>query len=160
MDKNKEIVVAIKKYLDSLEELKKLGVLKNQKDFTSQVGEWISSIIYRGELAKCGKQVDWDLKSDNILFQIKTHAKSTTSKRRDTGFKYNAASKIDYLVIIVFNQNYKLENIFKISLKEALNFVNKSNIDSVIKWSDLKTKYSENLEEIYKNNEILKIFKN
>lgn len=153
------IVSAFEKYFESLDELKKLGVIKNQKDFTSQLGEWVASVIYKGKLAQSGKQKDWDLQVGEEFYQIKTHAKSSTTKRKDTDFKYVEESIINYLIIIVFDENYKIEKIFKVPFKEACKLVDRTKKELVIKWSLLERDFSENLVDIYVQNEILNFFK-
>ena len=74
----------INQFLESYQKLKTIGVIKNQKDFTSQLGEWMASIIYKGEIATNGKQKHWDLKVDNKYYQIKTQAKSSSTSRKNT----------------------------------------------------------------------------
>jgi hypothetical protein len=140
--------------------LKELGVIKNQKDFTSQLGEWLISEIFNGELAKSGKQRDWDMEIDKKKYQIKTHAKSSTTNRRDTDFKYTLNADIDFFMIVVFNETYKLEKIYKVPFKEAYDLVNRKNIDKVIKWNDLESKYSIDIAKIIETNSNLRIFIN
>lgn len=159
IEMNKEICEAILNYINSFNRLKSLGVLKNQKDFTSQLGEWVASIIYYGEIAVSGKQPDWDLKVNDLKYQIKTHAKATSTNRKNTDFKYKEDADINYLVIIVFDENYKLEKIYKIPFNEAYNLVDRTKKELVIKWSLLERDFSENLDDIYEQNEILKVFK-
>ena len=159
INKNDEIRIAIDNYIKSLSELKRLNVIKNQKDFTSQIGEWISSIIYDGIISTNGKQKDWDMIVNGQMFQIKTHAKSLTSQRKDTDFKYPINSNIDFVIIIIFNQYYKLEKIFKVPFHDAFSLVNRSKSNLVLKWSNLDGIYSENLENIFLKHENLQIFK-
>ena len=153
------IITAFEMYFESLDKLKELGVIKNQKDFTSQLGEWVASVIYKGKLAQSGKQKDWDLQVGEEFYQIEAHAKSSTTKRKDTDFKYTEESSINYLVIIVFDENYKIEKIYKIPFNEAYNLVDRTKKELVIKWSSLDRDFSENLDDIYEQNEILKFFK-
>jgi hypothetical protein len=159
MQNQNEIRLAFEYYFESLNRLKKLEIIKNQKDFTSQLGEWVASLIYEGKIAENGKQKDWDLKVGSLKYQIKTAAKSITTNRKDCDFKYSVNAEIDYVVIIVFDENYKIEKIYKVPFKVAYDFVNRKNKNLVLKWSVLDKDYSENLEEIYKRIEILKIFK-
>lgn len=154
-----EISKAILDYVNALNELKRLNVIKNQKDFTSQLGEWIASIIYGGNLASSGKQEDWDLEVNDTKYQIKTHAKSYSTKRENTDFKYSKGSKIDYIVIIVFDENYKIKKIYKVPFNLAHELVNKDRKELVIKWKDLEENYSEDIDEILLKNKILTIFK-
>ena len=155
-----EISKAILDYVKALNELKRLKVIKNQKDFTSQLGEWIASIIYGGNLAISGKQEDWDLEVNGTKYQIKTHAKAYSTKRENTDFKYSKGSKIDFIVIIVFDENYKIKKIYKLPFNDAHELVNKDRKELVIKWKDLEEKFTENIDEIVLKNEILTIFKN
>ena len=154
-----EISMSIHQFLESFQKLKTIGVLKNQKEFTSQLGEWIASIIYKGELSTNGKQKHWDLKVGNKYYQIKTQAKSFTTKRRDTDFTYPENALIDFVIIIVFDEFYKLEKIYKVPFIEAYKLVDRSNKYFVLRWKDLEEDYLENIDVIMEQNPILKILK-
>lgn len=154
-----EINKAILDYVKALNELKRLNVIKNQKDFTSQLGEWIASVIYGGNLAISGKQEDWDLEVGDLKYQIKSAAKASTTNRKNTDFNYSKEANINFVVIIVFDENYKLEKIYKVPFDIAYELVNKDRKELVIKWKDLEENYSEDINEILLKNKILTIFK-
>ncbi|WP_282054518.1 hypothetical protein [Maribacter luteus] len=130
----------ISQFIYSWKQLKEEGVVKNQKDFTGQIAEWLIAELYNGTLAENGKQKDWDLIADNLKYQVKGHAKSKTSKRRDTDFNYNMNSELDVFVIVVFNEEFKLKNIFQISKSEIFEkkLIENRNKGSVILWSKLE----------------------
>ncbi len=127
---------AILQYLEALKNLKDLKIIKNQKDFTSQLGEWLIAELLNGEISTKGNQVDWDIKVGDKFYQIKTHAKSITTPRSDTEIKYGKDAKIDFLVIVVFSENYKLIDIYKAPWIEAFRLISNTK-NPVIKWSDL-----------------------
>ena len=148
---------AILNHIKSLKELKKLNILKNKKDFNSQLGEWIISILYNGEIAKNGKQKDWDLLIDNKKAQVKCHSKAITSLRKDTDFKYTEIAEIDIFFIIIFDEYYNLETIYKIPFKEALKLKTKTKYP-VIRWNDIDEKYSVDLKKEFLQKKILMNF--
>lgn len=147
---------AILQYLDALKNLKNLKIIKNQKDFTSQLGEWLIAELLNGEIAINGKQEHWDIKVDDKKYQVKTHAKSITTPRSDSDIKYKENAKIDFLVIVVFSENYKLIDIYIAPWEVAFKLI-KNNKNPVIKWSDLND-YKLNLKEQFKNNPLLNTF--
>lgn len=147
---------AILQYLNALKNLKDLKIIKNQKDFTSQLGEWLIAELLNGEIAINGKQEYWDIKVDDKKYQVKTHAKSTTTTRSDTEIKYKENAEIDFLVIVVFSENYKLIDIYIAPWEVAFKLIRK-NKNPVIKWSDLN-KFKMNLKEEFKNNSLLNTF--
>ncbi|WP_417237912.1 hypothetical protein [Bizionia sp.] len=151
---------AILDYIKALKRLKELGVIKNQKDFTSQLGEWLISEIFDGELAESGKQRDWDIKIDKKKYQVKAHAKSTSTNRKNTDFKYSINANIDFFVIVVFDETYKLEKIYKVPFKEAYKLVTWESKDKVIRWKDLEANYVIDLIKIIENKSNLRIFIN
>jgi hypothetical protein len=54
-----ETQLALKNYFEALSTLKRLGIVPNKKDFTSQIGEWLVNEIYNGALAlncRCRKR--------------------------------------------------------------------------------------------------------
>ncbi|WP_282111451.1 hypothetical protein [Maribacter stanieri] len=130
----------IEAFIDAWKKLKKEKIISNQKDFTSQIAEWLIAELYNGQLAENGKQKDWDLIVDNIKYQVKGHAKSKTSKRRDTDFNYSIESDMDIFIIVVFDEEFKLKNIFKVPkniiFQNNLMTIRKSG--NVISWSKLK----------------------
>lgn len=155
----KERKDAILSYLAALKRLKDLNVIKNQKDFTSQLGEWFVAEFYGGEIAINGKQKDWDIKVNDSFFQVKTHSKADTTKRSDTDFKYSENANIDYFVIVVFNENYKLEKFFKMPWKIAFNLKTDGKYP-VIRWKDIPTECEVNIDVELTKNELLSTFIN
>ena len=149
---------ALQNYFTSLKSLKDLNILINQKDFTSQLGEWIIAELYGAKLATNGKQKDWDMKINNELIQVKSHAKATTTKREDTDFKYKENAEINTFVIVVFNDSYKLKNIYKLPWNEAFRLKTISEKNPVIRWKDIEDIYKLNLEKIAMEKPFLKIF--
>lgn len=92
-----------------------MGVIRNKKDFTSQLGEWLVAELYGGISAESSSQKDWDVKVGADLFiQVKTHAKAIGNNNRWTGIKYKKDAQINELVIIVFTHDYKLREFYKI----------------------------------------------
>ena len=154
----------INQFLTLWKQLKEETIITNQKDFTSQIGEWLIAELFNGKLAENGKQKDWDLIANNLKYQVKGHAKSTSSKRRDTDFNYNIDSDLDVFVIVVFNEIFELQNIFQVSKSEIFQkklVTERKSGKNVISWSnlvehDILNSYQWN----EKQKEILSIFGN
>ena len=153
----KERKDAILSYLTALKKLKDLNIIKNQKDFTSHPGEWLVAEFYEGEIAINGKQKDWDVKVNGSFYQVKTHSKADTTKRSDTDFKYSENANIDYFIILVFNENYKLEKFFKIPWKIAFGLKTNGRYP-VIRWKDIPRECEVNIDVELAKNELLSTF--
>ncbi|MDV2465315.1 hypothetical protein CMU96_07690 [Elizabethkingia anophelis] len=139
---NKSHDELLKKFFALLEDLREVNILKNKKDFTGQIGEWLVEMIYDGERSQSGIEKGWDVKVNNEFIQVKTHAKSSTNSNRWSALKCDYENiKIDYLIIIVFEQDYKLREFFKIPWSEALKYVKirgKTSPRSEINWNSVE----------------------
>jgi hypothetical protein len=151
------IKMAILDYLNALKKLKTLKIINNKRDFTSQLGEWLIAELYSGKIASNGKQKDWDLQINDKFIQVKSHSKATTTKRRETDFVYNDNAKVDFFIIIIFDENYKLENIYKIPWQEACRIKSKTK-NPVIRWKDVHNDYRIDFEKEFPNNKLLSTF--
>lgn len=125
---------ALTQYFDSLKRLREVGVLKNSKDFTGQLGEWLASSIYNGRLSDNGIQPYWDFCANGLKYQVKTHAKAATTNRTSTDIKMNPAADVDQVVIIIFDENYKLQCIYNAPYKECLPLIKNGSLS----WKKLK----------------------
>lgn len=126
-----EVVLAIRMYRLSKSLLESLGVLRNQKDFTSQLGEYVALEMFGGELAESGIQEGWDLIDGNDKkVQVKSHAKAESNVVRSTPFKYQER-KFDDLCIVRFTPNYADVIIHRLSFEKALDLVS----SGTISWS-------------------------
>lgn len=152
-----EINKALKNYLDSLFELKRLGVVRNKKDFTSQIGEWLVSELYGGQLAETSVQKYWDIKIGNENVQVKTHSKSTTTKNRWSAIKKDEYAQVQLLIIVIFSDDYKLKEFYKIPWKDTLKLIRRYKHGDVIYWDDLK-KFQIKLDDLPKQ-KLISIFK-
>lgn len=136
-------------YFESMKELQILGIIKNKKDFTGQIGEWLVASIFEGEIAENGIQKDWDIFAEGKYIQVKTHSKAKTTTAKWTSIKYKPSAKIDFLIIVVFSPEYKLEEFFKIPWENALEKIKKEKNSDVIYWSHI-SKYKIPLCELPK----------
>jgi hypothetical protein len=156
----KEIKDALDSYFSSLEKLKELGVLLNAKDFTGQIGEWISTIVYNGKRSQNGIEKDWDITSNEKFYQVKTSAKSKTTTAKYSNVDYRDDAKIDFLIIIVFSEKYKLISFYEIPWEIAKYKIITTGVktkERKIYWSDIK-EYERNLIELKEKHQILSIF--
>ncbi len=124
---------------DSMSQLKRLGVLNNKKDFTSQIGEWFVAELYDCIFADSNIQKGWDLRLlTGQRVQVKTHAKASTNPNKWTALKYEENAPIDILVIVVFTEDYKLKKLYKIPWNKAFVLSQKDNAGKrFIKWNRL-----------------------
>jgi len=108
-------------FIDSYNRMKEQGIFRNQKDITGQLGEWVASIIFEAEIALNGINAHWDLKdSQNNKYQVKSHAKALTTLARWSKIEYTTDAPIDFIVIVVFDPNYKLQELYKVPFNEAI----------------------------------------
>lgn len=134
-----EKIKALNKYIESLELLYNCNILKNKKDFTGQIGEWLVEELYDGSRAKSGVQKGWDVVANNKFFQIKTHSKSDTNKNRWSSISLSEVNA-DFLIIVVFSNKYKLKEFYKVPWTVVLNRLKKrgkKQTRNEINWSDI-----------------------
>ncbi len=133
-------------FIESYNALKEVGILRNQKDITGQLGEWVASVIFDANISANGINQFWDLENaDGIKFQVKSHAKSLTTNARWTPIEYSTDAIINYIVIVVFDPNYKLLELYKIPFNEALARRTDRNI---LNWSQVVHFKIENLNDL------------
>ncbi len=157
MKNYEQVRKALFDYQNSWKMLNSIGVVKNKKDFTSQVGEWFVCQLYSGIPATNANQEDWDLMVDDQFVQVKAHSKAVTNNVRRTTIKYLNDVKIDLLVLIIFTEDYKLKELYKIPWKQAIGLLRGSYPTRKLYWDDLN-QFKENEEELT-NQELLKLFR-
>jgi len=138
MTKTEKLKIAFENYFKAFNELKALGVTQNKKDFTSQLGEWFVENLYDGKRAENGIQKYWDIESDLGKIQVKTHAKASSTKARWSAIKYDVDSNVDYVVIVVFTEDFKLREFYKVPWKECLDLIKRNKDRDVLMWDHLK----------------------
>lgn len=136
----------LEQYVSNYNKLKSLGLIRNQKDFTGQFGEWIAGVLFEATMATSGNQEDWDLLNitSNEKYQVKSHAKAAATKARWSSIPYGVHAKIDWIIIVVFNEGYYLECIYKVDFQSAVEFRN-SNL--ILNWSSIEHLKMPNLKE-------------
>lgn len=152
-----EINIALKNFLSSLSELKRLGVTTNKKDFTSQIGEWLVSELFDGKIADSAIQQYWDIKIADKNIQVKTHSKSETTTARWSAIKYDENAPIHELIVIVFTPDYKIKEFYKAPWSEVLKLIRRQKNRDVIYWDD-KVEYKIEIENLPKQ-ELISLFK-
>lgn len=131
----------------ALNNLRKTDITNSKHDFTSQVGEWLTAILYGGERAAIANQRDWDVRSGSIYYQVKAHAKAETNPARTSSVKYAEEAQIDFLVIVVFTFDYKLKEFYKIPWAEALHKITVTPKKSYLRWNRVK-EYRISIDEL------------
>ena len=123
-------------FIKSYKKLKDFGLLRNQKDITGQLGEWLASEMLEAKISTNGIEKDWDLFKEeaekSVYYQVKAHAKSDGTNARWTRFEYSSDAKIDFLVVVVFSQEYALREFYVVPFDFAVE--NRTDI-SVLNWS-------------------------
>ena len=139
-------------FIETYNALKEVGILRNQKDITGQLGEWVASVIFDANIATNGINQFWDLEdAEGIKFQVKSHAKALTTNARWTPIDYPKDALINYIVIVVFDPNYKLRELYKIPFNEALARRTDRNI---LNWSQVVNFRLENLNDLLQENNL------
>jgi hypothetical protein len=149
---------ALHNYFRSLYRLKELGIVTNKKDFTSQVGEWLVREVYGGKRADSGIQKYWDIESNIGKIQVKTHSKSKTTKARWSAIKYDVDAEVNYVVIVVFSEDYLLNEFYQVPWKDCLNLIRRNKDRDVLMWDHLKD-FKLEISQL-KSQEIISIFTN
>lgn len=157
MKNSEKLKVAFENYFKALNELNSLGVTKNKKDFTSQLGEWFVETLYDGKRSENGIEKYWDIDSLLGKIQVKTHAKASSTKARWSAIKYDVDSNVDYVVIVVFTEDFKLREFYKIPWKECLDLIRRNKDRDVLMWDHLK-EFCIEIDQLPKQ-EIVGLFK-
>lgn len=156
MKQTEKLKVAFENYFNALYTLKDLGVTQNKKDFTSQLGEWLVETLYDGKRAESGIQKYWDIDSSIGKIQVKTHAKSNKTTARWSALKYDMDSEVDFVIIIVFSEDYKLNEFYKIPWTNCLDLIRRNKDRDVLMWNHLND-YKLQLTNLPKQN-IISLF--
>ncbi|WP_297510946.1 hypothetical protein [Flavobacterium sp.] len=139
-------------FIESYTGLKEHGILRNQKYITGQLGEWIASILFEADIATNGINQYWDLEdAQGNKYQVKSHAKSHTTNARWSKIEYPANAPINFIVIVVFNPNYKLQELYKIPFEEALN---RCTSKYILNWIRVNQYKFDNLRELLQENNL------
>ncbi|MCK9291498.1 MAG: hypothetical protein WCR58_12005 [Bacteroidales bacterium] len=149
----------LKNFFNAMKELREQGILINNKDFTSQIGEWLVEMIFEGKRADSGIQKGWDIDVKGKHIQVKTHAKAETNKSRFSVVNKESAEEIDELIIVVFTSDYKLKSFYKVPWGVASPLIilrGKKSQKNIINWSSIK-KYKIAIEEL-PHQEIVSLF--
>lgn len=153
---NQDLKTAILDYFKAFRRLKELGVVINKKDFTSQIGEWLVQEVYGGKRAESGIQKYWDIETEKGKIQVKSHAKSKTTSARWSAIKYDVDAEVDFVVIVVFSEDYQLTEFYQIPWKDCLNLIRRNKDRDVLMWDHLKD-YQQEIA-LLNNQEIVSIF--
>lgn len=156
--KIQDLNTAIHDYFKSFNRLKELGVVTNKKDFTSQIGEWLVQEIYSGKRAESGIQKYWDIESNLGKIQVKSHSKSKTTTARWSAIKYDFDAEVDFVVIVVFTEEYQLKEFYQIPWKDCLNLIRRNKDRDVLMWDHI-VDYQLDISHLT-NQEIVSIFTN
>jgi hypothetical protein len=156
MKQTEKLKLAFENYFNALYKLKDLGVTQNKKDFTSQLGEWLVETLYDGKRAESGIQKYWDIDTSIGKIQVKTHAKSNKTTARWSALKYDMDSEVDFVIIIVFSEDYKLNEFYKIPWTKCLDLIRRNKDRDVLMWNHLND-YKLQLTNLPKQN-IISIF--
>ena len=133
-------------FIESYAALKEIGILRNQKDITGQFGEWIASVLFDANIATSGNNQFWDLEDAlGNTYQVKSHAKALTTDARWSRIEYPFDAPIKFIVIVVFDPSYKLQELYKIPFQEALNH---RTAGYVLNWSRVNQFRLENLNNL------------
>ena len=157
MTNSEKLKVAFENYFKALNELNALGITQNKKDFTSQLGEWFVETLYDGKRSENGIEKYWDICSSLGKIQVKTHAKASSTKARWSAIKYNLDSNADYVIIVVFTEDFKLREFYKVPWKKCLDLIRRNKDRDVLMWDHLK-EYSIEIDQLPKQ-EIVGLFK-
>ena len=133
-------------FIHSYNQLKQHRILRNQKDITGQLGEWVASVLFNARIAENGINQFWDLiDTAGLKYQVKAHAKASTTLARWSRIEYQEDAPINFIVIIVFDPNYKLLELFKIPFSEAMRLRTDS---LILNWSQVKQYRLDNLDAL------------
>jgi hypothetical protein len=139
-------------FIDSYNRMKEQGILRNQKDITGQLGEWVASILFDAEIAANGINAYWDLEdAEGKKYQVKSHAKALTTSARWSKIEYAADAPIDFIIIVVFDPSYKLQELYKVPFEAALQLRTGR---FILNWSQIIPFMEGNLAAVLEENDL------
>jgi len=115
---------ALETFFSAMKILRDEKILINKKDFTCQIGEWLVEILYDGKRSDNGIQKGWDVIANGKQIQVKAHAKADGNTNRWSAVEKESTERIDELIIVVFTQDYKLKEFYKIPWETAVPYIN------------------------------------
>jgi hypothetical protein len=145
-------------HFQSLQRLRAEGVLVNSKDFTCQIGEWLVAELYGGKRAKTNQR-DWDVEVNGKKIQVKTHAKAATNPAQFSGVRISELNAVDELIIIVFSEDYRLRNFYKVPWEVARKKIQlrTKTLKPELRWSEIKS-YRQDISKLPRQ-DIVHLFK-
>ena len=155
--KNQDLKTAIHDYFKAFRRLKELGVVINKKDFTSQIGEWFVQEVYGGKRAEKGNQKYWDIETNIGKIQVKTHSKAKTTKARWSAIKYDLDAEVDFVVIVVFSEDYQLKEFYMVPWQNCLTLIRRNKDRDVLMWDHVQEEFKPEISQL-SNQEAVSIF--
>jgi hypothetical protein len=89
---------------------------------------------------------------------VKTHSKSKTTNARWSAIKYDVDAEVDFVVIVVFTEDYQLNEFYQVPWKNCLNLIRRNKDRDVLMWDHIK-EYQQDISQL-KNQEIISLFTN
>lgn len=89
---------------------------------------------------------------------MKSHSKSKTTTARWSAIKYDVDAEVDFVVIVVFTEEYQLKEFYQVPWKFCLNLIRRNKDIDVLMWGHI-VDYQLNISHLT-NQEIVSIFTN
>jgi hypothetical protein len=137
MDRNDEIRQGLEDLFKAMKRLRELGVLNQNRDITSQVGEWLVEALFDGRRAENGINKDWDVQVGSRYVQVKTHAKAAKNTARLSSVTYGSDARIDELMICVFSSDYRLKEFYRVPWQECLPLIRMEKDGGKVYWNHI-----------------------
>jgi len=120
MDDLDRVVNSLRKINSGEVELRELGILRDSKELTTHLGEWIGEKLLNAERAKSSSQKGWDLITPSgERIQVRTERKDKNNPFRDSfSVAENELSLADSFLFISFDTDRSVRHIYYISSKE------------------------------------------
>jgi hypothetical protein len=69
---------------------------------------------------------------------VKTHAKASSNNNLWSSIKYDVDSNVDYVVIVVFSEDFKLREFYRVPWINCLDLIRRNKDRDVLMWHHLK----------------------
>jgi len=134
------IEIALQNLRNARQTLRELNVMNHEKSVHCELAEWFVAEWTNGTRAKSGNQKGWDIELGNgEKVQVKAHAKAITNNSPWTTLS-NHTDGVSEMMIIIFDIHYKIDEVFRIKIQDALMLCNKNR---EIQWSKLRKEGKE-----------------
>ncbi len=129
---------------------------KTESYLTKQIGWWIVTKVFPSKNLNSVSKKAMIFKIDGMTTEVRIHKRVSPNLKRRTNLLASDSIQTDFLMIIVFTANYKIQEFYKIPWN-TIEILQRNNDNGIIYWND-QNQYRIELENL-PNQDIVSLFK-